>query len=294
MLEQCGKCFRTNLRTRFRAEPGSLRPRGTSGEVHYEGPLKRQNPQCNWPSAGKRCRSVCLVQRQILDKPIGVDKLRLIESVTLGHTPAIRLSPLAAVWSRLVTSSDVKTTESRMDARRVFSLGLLVAVFSPLAGCATILSDRSWPVTVDNSGGPTYFVIKDRKNQVVQSGVTPQQVVLKSSAGPFRPARYHVEYAGENGVNHQTINSKINWWTAGNIVIGGVPGIVVDAGTGAMWRLEDTVVGEFLILQLSLIANRATPLSPTALRQVLRRNSRARLGVRRTVINRIDRRASAR
>lgn len=214
----------------------------------------RQNPQCKGPSAGKRCRSVCLASPQNPNKPIGDGKLRLIQSITLGHTPAIRLSPLAVVWSRLVTSSGVKSMESRMDARRVVALGLLFAVFGPLAGCATILSDRSWPVTIDNSGGPTYFVIKDRQNQVVQSGVTPQQIVLKSSARPFQPARYHVEYAGENGVDHQTINSRINWWTAGNIVIGGIPGIVVDAGTGAMWRLEDTVVGE--IPHTAIVSNR--------------------------------------
>jgi hypothetical protein len=141
-----------------------------------------------------------------------------------------------------------------MDARRVLSLCLLVAVFSPLAGCATILSDRSWPVTVDNSGGPTYYVIKDRKNQVVQAGVTPQQVTLKSSAGPFRPARYHVEYAGEQGIHHQTIEPRINWWTAGNIILGGVPGLVVDAGTGAMWKLDPTVVGE--VPHTAVVSNR--------------------------------------
>jgi len=141
-----------------------------------------------------------------------------------------------------------------MDARRLLSLCLWVVVCSPLAGCATIISDRSWPVTVDNSGGPTYYVIKDRKNQVVQAGVTPQQITLKSSAGPFRPARYHVEYAGEKGVHHQTIEPQINWWTAGNILIGGVPGLVVDAGTGAMWRLDPTVVGE--VPHTDVVSNR--------------------------------------
>lgn len=141
-----------------------------------------------------------------------------------------------------------------MDALRVLPLCVLMAAVTFLGGCATILSGRSSPVTVDNSGGPTYFVIKDQKNQVVQSGVTPQQVVLRSSAGPFRPAKYRVEYAGEDGLDRQTINSRINWWTAGNIVIGGIPGIVVDAGTGAMWRLEDTVVGE--VPHTAIVSNR--------------------------------------
>lgn len=97
---------------------------------------------------------------------------------------------------------------------------------------------------MDNSGGPTYFTVLDNKNRVVHSGVTPQQVTLKSSSAPFRPAKYQVIYASQSEVQQFDVNTSINWWTAGNIIIGGVPGIVVDAGTGALWKLQPAVNGK--------------------------------------------------
>jgi hypothetical protein len=128
---------------------------------------------------------------------------------------------------------------------------LLIALMSPvLSGCATLVSDRSYQVTVDNAAGPTYFSVIDRDNKVVQSGVTPQQVTLRSSAGPFRPAKYRVVYASTSGVHEQPLDPDINWWTAGNIVIGGVPGIVIDAASGALWRLDDRVTGRVAMDQL--------------------------------------------
>ena len=112
------------------------------------------------------------------------------------------------------------------------------------SGCATIVSGRKSEVTVDNSGGPTYFSVLDSSNRVVHSGVTPQQITLKSSSGPFRRARYQVVYAGQDEVRQTELNTSLNWWTAGNIVIGGIPGIVIDAGTGALWKLPPVVDGK--------------------------------------------------
>ena len=122
---------------------------------------------------------------------------------------------------------------------------LLISVFAcSLSGCATIVSGRKYEVTMDNRGGATYFSILDDENRVVHSGVTPQQVTLKSSSAPFRPAKYHVVYAGQDGPQQIDLNTSINWWTAGNIVIGGVPGIAIDAASGALWRLQPNVIGQ--------------------------------------------------
>jgi len=112
-----------------------------------------------------------------------------------------------------------------------------------LSGCATILSDRKYEVTIDNPGGPTYFTVRDRRNQVVESGVTPRQVTLEAKSGLLMPAKYKIDYAGRNGVQTRELNAKIDPWTAGNIVIGGLPGIAIDAVSGAMWRLDRRVTG---------------------------------------------------
>ncbi len=122
---------------------------------------------------------------------------------------------------------------------------LLISVFAcSLSGCATIVSGRKYEVTMDNSGGATYFSVLDNQNRVVHSGMTPQQVTLKSSSAPFRPASYHVVYAGQDGTQQVDLNPGINWWTAGNVVIGGVPGIAIDAASGALWRLQPNVTGQ--------------------------------------------------
>ena len=132
-----------------------------------------------------------------------------------------------------------------MNWNRTVGSWLLVLVCTcSLSGCATIVSGRKYEVTMDNSGGATYFSILDNQNRVVHSGVTPQQVTLKSSSAPFQPAKYQVVYAGQDGTQQYDLNASMNWWTAGNIVIGGVPGIVIDAASGALWRLQPSVTGQ--------------------------------------------------
>ncbi|MFO1003684.1 MAG: hypothetical protein U0936_25415 [Planctomycetaceae bacterium] len=131
-----------------------------------------------------------------------------------------------------------------MIANRQIRNWLLILVFaSSLSGCATIISGRKSQVTVKNHAGPTYFNVVDQNGHVVHSGVTPAQVTLKTSEKAFRPAKYAVVYAGQEGVYRQEVTRDINWWTAGNIVIGGLPGVIVDAGTGALWTFESDVYG---------------------------------------------------
>ncbi len=137
-----------------------------------------------------------------------------------------------------------------MSCSRLLALLIAAMICPSLSGCATLVSDRSYQVTVDNAAGPTYFSVIDRDNKVVQSGVTPQQVTLRTSVGPFRPAKYRVVYASTSGVHEQPLDPDINWWTAGNIVIGGVPGVVIDAASGALWRLDDRVTGRVPVDQL--------------------------------------------
>lgn len=127
--------------------------------------------------------------------------------------------------------------------RTVLCLTMCLMFICSFSGCATIVSGRRYPVTVDNSGGSTYFSVMDSENRIVHSGVTPQQVTLKSTSGPFKPARYSVYYAGQDGARKHDLEASLNWWTAGNIVIGGLPGIAVDAATGAMWRLQPRITG---------------------------------------------------
>ena len=121
---------------------------------------------------------------------------------------------------------------------------LMMIIAYSLSGCATIVSGGRNQVTVDNSGGATYFSILDHNHQVVDSGVTPKQVTLRTKQQWLKPAKYQVVYAGQEGTTQHDLNARLNWWTAGNIVIGGVPGLIIDSATGAAWKLQPKVVGQ--------------------------------------------------
>lgn len=113
------------------------------------------------------------------------------------------------------------------------------------SGCASVLSERKYAVTFDNAGGPTYFAVADRKQNVIHQGVTPQQVTLDAKAFPFWPAKYQVSFAGQEGFTHeQEIKAGFDPWIAGNILLGGVAGTIVDGATGAMFKLPGRVDGQ--------------------------------------------------
>lgn len=111
-------------------------------------------------------------------------------------------------------------------------------------GCATIVSEKNYPVTINNSPGPTFFSVQDRKNNVIHQGITPQQVTLDAKAFPFWPAKYTVVYAGtESTTQRHEVKAGFDPWVAGNLLIGGGLGAVVDGATGAMFKLPKRVEG---------------------------------------------------
>jgi hypothetical protein len=122
---------------------------------------------------------------------------------------------------------------------------LILSLCAPIfPGCATILSEKKYPVTFDNAGGPTFFAVRDRKQNVIHEGVTPQQVTLDAKAFPFWPAKYDVTFAGhQDFVQQKELKAGVDPWVAGNIILGGVPGAVIDGATGAMWKLPERVAG---------------------------------------------------
>ena len=123
------------------------------------------------------------------------------------------------------------------------------------SGCATILSERDYPVAIENSGGNTFFEVRDRKNQFVHQGVTPERVTLRAKSYPFWPAKYNVTFVGSDSKTQtKTLKAGFDPWLIGNIVVGGVPGAVVDGATGAMFRLPDHVNGD--VPENHVVANR--------------------------------------
>jgi hypothetical protein len=120
---------------------------------------------------------------------------------------------------------------------RSFRAPALVLSSLAAAGCASIISGRHADVIIESSPPDAAVVVHDKHGQMVAQTTTPGVVSLKRGDGPFRRAKYTATIAKPGFQTAQVpINSSVNWWTAGNVVVGGVPGLVIDPYTGAMWK----------------------------------------------------------
>jgi hypothetical protein len=117
---------------------------------------------------------------------------------------------------------------------------LLLVAPMLFSSCATIVSKSSYPVSIDTNPEGATVSITDKRGKEVYKGKSPATVSLKSGAGYFSRAEYQVRLTAP-GYAEQVIpvNYKLNAWYFGNLVIGGVLGmLVIDPATGAMWKLE--------------------------------------------------------
>ena len=119
---------------------------------------------------------------------------------------------------------------------------ILLAISGPtiFSSCATIVSKCSYPVSINSSPTGATVSITDKKSKEVYKGQTPATVTLKSGAGFFSKSEYQVKISSP-GYAEQVIpvNFKINGWYFGNLLIGGVLGmLIIDPATGAMWKLD--------------------------------------------------------
>lgn len=108
------------------------------------------------------------------------------------------------------------------------------------SSCATIFGHSSYPVTINSDPTGAAVSITDKSGKEVFKGTSPATVTLKSSSGFFARAEYQVKISAP-GYAEQVIpiNYKLNGWYFGNLLIGGVLGmLIVDPATGAMWKLD--------------------------------------------------------
>lgn len=112
-----------------------------------------------------------------------------------------------------------------------------------LSSCATIVSSRQIPTTIDSNPSKMAYKVIDNNGVVVSEGVTPATTTLNRSSGYFRPGSYTIEISKKGRViGKETITATLNGWYFGNIVFGGLIGLViVDPLTGAMFRMPESV-----------------------------------------------------
>lgn len=117
-----------------------------------------------------------------------------------------------------------------------------------LMSCATIVSKSSWPFSVQTDPPGAEVIITNRHGIEILRKKTPAALLLKSGAGFFSKESYVITL---NMAGYETkkinINCKLNGWYFGNLLIGGVIGmLIVDPATGAMYKLERDMISETL------------------------------------------------
>ncbi len=112
-----------------------------------------------------------------------------------------------------------------------------------LSNCASIVSKSNWPIAVTSNPSGLQFSVTNRDGRVIHQGITPSTITLPSGAGYFRGERYTIT-TSRNGKNvgSATIVASLNGWYVGNIVFGGLIGLlIVDPVSGAMYALPKQV-----------------------------------------------------
>ena len=117
-----------------------------------------------------------------------------------------------------------------------FKISIIAIAAFAVTGCASIVSDSKYPVAVTSSPSGAAYEIFNESGVSVRSGVTPDEVTLRAGAGYFDGEKYTVTYRKDGYTSStQTLESGIDGWYWGNIVIGGLIGmLIVDPATGAM------------------------------------------------------------
>lgn len=124
--------------------------------------------------------------------------------------------------------------------KKVFAATILSTVVLS-SGCASIVSNSTYPVAINSNPEGADFVITNSKGVDVHSGHTPETVDLKSSQGYFSSAAYVIKFK-KTGYSDKTLSlqGSIDGWYWANILFGGIIGmVIVDPATGAMWKLPE-------------------------------------------------------
>ncbi len=118
----------------------------------------------------------------------------------------------------------------------------IIGVFL-ISSCASIVSKSSYPVSITSSPDQAEFVITNKHGMQIHSGKTPSTVTLKSSCGFFQGEDYKITFNKDGySPNSATISSSMDGWYVGNLLFGGLIGIlIVDPATGAMWKLPPAI-----------------------------------------------------
>ena len=116
---------------------------------------------------------------------------------------------------------------------KLFQLASFIFSLIFVVSCATIIKGTSQNISIDSSPPKAKVVVKTTGGVEEFTGETPASVKLSKK-------KEYVATISLEGYKDATVQITQNFeaWTIGNIICGGVIGLIVDAVDGAMWKLE--------------------------------------------------------
>ena len=126
-----------------------------------------------------------------------------------------------------------------------------------LQGCASIVSQSSYPLTVTTVPAGAEVIISDAHGVEIFKAQSPATVKLEAGDGFFKRAKYQV-LVRQLGYQDKIIpvQFKMDGWYWGNILFGGFIGmLIIDPATGAMFKIDS----EYLLVTLSASNAQASP-----------------------------------
>ena len=126
---------------------------------------------------------------------------------------------------------------SSLNLSRIFVLVLLVVGTSPLTGCATLVKGSSQSVMVNTDPPGALCTLTRKGKEIAVVNPTPGTVTVDKSKDAVAVSCTRTGYLESAG----TITSQFQPMTFGNILFGGLVGVAIDAGSGAMSEYEPSV-----------------------------------------------------
>ena len=122
---------------------------------------------------------------------------------------------------------------------------IVVGMLISAGGCATIMNGTTDTVHISSIPPDAKFSVisvTDSSRAVISTGTTPQNVVLQRKTD-FLGNSYVVDFE-KSGYLKKSVSMKktISGWYFGNILFGGIPGLIIDSISGAADDLHNVSV----------------------------------------------------
>lgn len=136
--------------------------------------------------------------------------------------------------------------------RKLLCAPLILAAYTLLSGCATIVhlgGNEELSVSSEPAGAKVVIDGTER-------GVTPLATKVERK-------KDHAVVLTKEGFeeNQSRVESHLSWWVAGNVILGGLVGILVDVLSGGGYTIEPDAVAVTLKPIEGVAASAAPPLS---------------------------------